>query len=594
MRRVTTLAPDRMRALTWARRLAVSDWVAGVSVVLTAALLIVISLLRISPVFFGDEIGYLANSLALSGGPDLAISASSYYPGWSLVIAPLWWILHDPLHVYRAACLLSALSGILTIPVLTLLGRRLGVNGSVATIAACVVVALPGHALMSGFALAESFLGLVVAGTVLLAVVAAQTGRPVWFAAFGAAAGYAFVTHGRVVAMVGAAVAWGVVLVVRRTPRAGIAAIASTVIVAGSGYLLYHHLEVTLYGSSAREGDGIAKLIGASPGATALAGSGQLWFAVVSTCGLLLPGVVFIVRRIRHEWTERQAGWGSWLGLSVVGLAVVSVTYVSGSLTVHERLDVYVYGRYLEPLVDVVAFLGLVALVRGVSRRVLVGIVVAFVAITVGYGIAAARWVPTSAHTVFGWNPMNVFGLAQYGWATPHHDEALPVVSAACIVAVLLLATFVLRRFLRDPTWMLALLVGFALVSTIVGQARTVDPVYRGYQRAFTLTNIVKELPGATISFDTVPDVVTGRPSGVISRNAYQFFLAPRHVSVVDSGDGVPSTELTIARKYWTPGVAAGWRKIADDNAFDNALWVRPGALQTRLAAEGRLLPIDG
>jgi hypothetical protein len=120
-----------------------------------------------------------------------------------------------------------------------------------------------------------------------------------------------------------------------------------------------------------------------------------------------------------------------------------------------------------------------------------------------------------------------------------------------------------------------------------------VDPVYGGYQRAFTLTNIVNGLPRVSISFDTEPDVVTGRPSGVISRNAYQFFLAPRHLSVVDSGNGVPSTELTIARKYWTPGIAAGWRKIADDKAYDNALWVRPGALQSRLAAEGRLMPVD-
>lgn len=351
-----------------ARRLRLPSTVSGVlalvAVTLTTALVVTLGLTRTSPVFFGDEIGYLANTIAIAGGPALRIDADSYYPGWSLVLVPLWWIFRDPLALYRGAVILSALSSLATIPVLAALGRRLALRTSHAVLAASVVVALPAHALMAGFALAESFLVLVVATAVLLAVVAARSGGGGWYLAAGAASGFAFVVHGRVAGIVVATAAWAILLLLRRRFRAGSALLASTLTIAGLGYALYRHLEVVVYRSTGREADGVAKLFGSAPSTTALGASGQVWYLVVATAGLAIPGVVFVILKAAAEVRSRRPGWAVWFGVWALGLAAISITYVSRSVAQRDRLDLFVYGRYLEPATDLLAFFGMVLLVR--------------------------------------------------------------------------------------------------------------------------------------------------------------------------------------------------------------------------------------
>ncbi|ARC57039.1 hypothetical protein AS850_08120 [Frondihabitans sp. 762G35] len=559
------------------------------SALVATAVLVLIAADRTFPVFFGDEIGYLANSLSISGGHDLGISADSYYPGWSLLLAPLWWITSDPLAVYRVAVILAMLSAIAMIPVLTLLGRRLGLGAAPAVVAASAATLLPGHALMAGFALAESFLGLVVAGSVLLAVVAAQTGSSRVFAAFGATTGLAFVVHGRVVALVVAAGVWGLLLLLRRRPRAGIALLASTALVAGSGYLLYRHLDLTLYRSAGRESDGIGKLFGSAPGAVALAGSGQFWFAVVSTAGLVLPGILLIARAVAREWRTRRSGWATWFALGAAGLVVVSVTYVSGAVATAERLDVYVYGRYLEPITDVVAFLGLVLLARHVPRRVAAVVGAVFAVTALAYGLVAAALVPTARGTVHGWNPMTVFGLAAFDWSGPPGDASLPLLAAGVVGGVVFAALLVLRLARRNAVWMLVVAVAAFAAGSVTGEFRTVLPSYEQYRTAFTLADVARALPGESVSYDTAPDPVRGIASGAISQNAYQFLLAPEVVPVIDSRKTLPTTVLSIGRQFWPAGEAEGWKRLAVDSRYDNGLWVRPGALQDRLDREGRL-----
>jgi hypothetical protein len=571
------------------RALRPDAWAAVAAALVATIVLILIAADRTFPVFFGDEIGYLANSLSISGGHDLRISADSYYPGWSLLLAPLWWITSDPLAVYRVAVVFAMLSAIAMIPVLTALGRRLGLRAAPAVVAASAATLLPGHALTAGFALAESFLGLVVAAAVLVAVVAAQTGSPRAFALFGATTGLAFVVHGRVVALVVAALVWGLLLLLRRRLRAGTALLASTVLVAGSGYLLYRHLDLTLYRSAGRESDGLDKLFGSAPGPVALAGSGQFWFAVVSTAGLVLPGILLVVRSTAREWRTGRPGWATWFGLGAAGLVVVSVTYVSGAVATAERLDVYVYGRYLEPVTDVVAFLGLVLLARHVPKRVALGVGGAFAVTAVAYGLVAGAIVPTAKGTVHGWNPMTVFGLAAFRWIGPPGDARLPLVAAGVVAGGVLAVLLGLRLARRNPVWMLVVAVGVFAAGSVVGEFRTVLPSYEQYRTAFTLAGVARSLPGESVSYDTAPDPVRHLASGAISQNAYQFLLAPAVVPVIDGRRTLPTTALSIGRQFWPEGTAAGWKRLAVDSRYDNGLWVRPGALQDRLEREGRL-----
>ncbi|GAA4264901.1 phospholipid carrier-dependent glycosyltransferase [Frondihabitans peucedani] len=592
-RPVVTAAGLRARGLRLPSTL--SGVLALTAVTLTTALLVTLGVTRTSPVFFGDEIGYLANTIAIGGGPALRIDADSYYPGWSLVLVPLWWILRDPLALYRGAVILSALSSLATIPVLAALGRRLGLRTAHAVLAASVVVALPAHALMAGFALAESFLVLVVASAVLLAVIAARAETVRWYLAAGAASGFAFVVHGRVAGIVVAAVAWAILLLLQRRFRAGSALLASALIISALGYALYRHLEVVVYRSTGREADGVAKLFGSAPAATALGTSGQVWYLVVATAGLAIPGVVFVILRAASEIRSRRPGWALWFGVWALGLAAISITYVSRSVAQRDRLDLFVYGRYLEPATDLLAFFGMVLLVRlapralGAGRsaapvrlrrrfvRLGIATVGAFAVVTAGFGLLAHAVVPTADETTSGWNPMNVLGIVQYGWQLGADDAALPLVQAALIGGGVLLAVLALGLLVRHRAVMLALALVFALGSSLVAQTRTVAPAYGGYASAFTLTHAVDRFGSASVSFVTAPDPLAPNRSSVISRNAYEFFLAPRVVPVVSGTAALPTTDLAIARKSWPAGVEAGWRRITWDPGYDNALWSRPG-----------------
>ena len=590
-RRTPSHSDPSLRASTATKRRPSLAWVVAVaSVAMTTALLLTLGLTRFSPVFFGDEIGYLANAIAIAGGPNIVINADSYYPGWSLVLVPLWWIFRDPLALYRGAVILSAVSSIATIPVLAALGRRLGVRAPQSVIAACVVVALPAHALMAGFALAESFLGLVVAVAAWLAVKAVQHGGARWYAATGAASGFAFVVHGRVAGLVVATLVWGILLLLRRDRLAGSALIAAALGVAGAGYALYRHLEIVVYRSTGREADGIAKLFGSQPSAVALGESGQVWYAVVATAGLVIPGGLFVALAVARELRARTPGWATWLAVGMLGIAAVSITYVSGSVSQRDRLDIFVYGRYLEPATDLLAFCGLILVVRIVPRslrsssrltrrstRIALLSIGGFAAIAIGYGLVARGVVPTANETTSGWNPMNVLGIVQYDWQRGGDDQALPLVQAALVGGGVLVALLALGRILRAPVWMLAGALVFALTSSVVAEARTVAPAYSGYAAAFTLTRAVERYPDASVSFVMAHDPLAPGRSTVISQNAYEYFLAPRVVPAVAGSTELPATDLAIARKDWPAGAEAGWRRITWDPKYDNALWSRPG-----------------
>lgn len=196
---------------------------------------------------------------------------------------------------------------------------------------------------------------------------------------------------------------------------------------------------------------------------------------------------------------------------------------------------------------------------------------------TAGYGLLARAVVPTADETTSGWNPMNVLGIVQYGWQRGADDSALPLVQAALVGGGVLLAVLAVGLLGRDRAWMLGVALVFALGSSLVAQSRTVAPAYSGYASAFTLTSAVDRFGDASVSFVTAPDPLSPNRSSVISRNAYEFFLAPRVVPVVSGTATLPTTDLAIARKSWPAGVEAGWRRITWDPRYDNALWSRPG-----------------
>ena len=525
-----------------------------------------------TPILWNDEIGYLSNAQILSGSgePRDLSGRGYYYIGWSFLLVPLWWISSDPDTVYRLAVGLSAAASLATIVPLALLGKRLGINGWISIAAAAVIVMGPARTVQGSLALAESFLTLLLALVAYGAVRFAQS-PSIFHAAFVLFfSTWAFVTHGRMVAVLGAVAVWVAITRRRSWLSTGLVLVASAALSLGS-FVLYRSLAERLYGAeSNRESVGLARIFGIDPLAGAIAGAGQIWYLHIAWLGLAIAGVVLLVRSAVGEVRERRLGGAGWALITLVGVFGVSVAWIStriGEGTA--RLDMFTYGRYLDPITTVLAFLGLVWVLKGLTRResVLVSSVQAGSVVLFGLFAVFAVERPLD----LSWVPTSVAGLLAYSWPFVTAAAAPPWVLASVVGLVVAGGFLVLRA--RALILVVAIAIAFSAMS-IVAEVRTMHPFFASWYSSFTLREVINELDPQSISFDTagLADL-----NDTVSQNAYQFWLAPDALPVFDSTTDAPTTEYVIARKDWAGAAELGAELVAEDTGmFNNALWRLP------------------
>ncbi|HZQ58825.1 MAG TPA: hypothetical protein VFA84_12345, partial [Acidimicrobiales bacterium] len=149
------------------------------------------------PVIHPDELGYVQNAHYLARGG--LRPTTEYYPGYSLLLVPLWWASHDPLTVWRGALVVNAaLAGVATVLAWHLLARLSpGLPRGWRALVVTATVAYPALVLFSDFSMAES---AFAAGFLAVCVLAARAApRRSWgaWAAFGAACGLLALVHPR-------------------------------------------------------------------------------------------------------------------------------------------------------------------------------------------------------------------------------------------------------------------------------------------------------------------------------------------------------------------------------------------------------------
>lgn len=541
------------------------------------------------PLYWEDEAGYLGNAQVMSGvGHIPSLRGRPYYLGWSVLLVPLWWILQNGQAVYVGAVVLSALCGIATAIPLALIARRLGLSTPAAVSAGAVIALSPDHALLSGFGLPENLLGLLVAFAAYFGIRFHQeksVGNAVGLALF---VGYSFATHGRVIPIVIATGLW-FLWNLRRHALAAVIGIVSMGLVAGLSFLLYRHVTDLLYvnAAGARESVGVGRILHTNFLATVMSGLGQVWYFVFATVGLTILGFVVLWRQLRSEWKRRIPGVALWTFVSLAGMAIISFTSIAAPIAnASSRLDILSYGRYLDPIMVPVSLLGLVLVIKGLSRRIAIATVVSAIAIGVLWFVIVYR-----NRTVIGtqwWAPINITGTLQYGWSYHARYQSAPWSVATVVVVVALVAMLLLRK---RPAILIGLLAVFLTVSTVYAQERVIKPFFAPWESSFTLRTAIADNPllrGVPVSFDTNGMVAIG---DIASKNAYQTLLAPTYVPLVDSSVDRPKTELVIARQTWPEADQLGARKIANDTGlFSNALWVLPGKLQDELSARNELI----
>ncbi|MBB5474014.1 glycosyltransferase family 39 protein [Cellulomonas hominis] len=576
--RAGTPGPRAAAARVVSRPVRVATVVAAWSTVLAVHL--VAAWPAYGPVWTDDEIGVLANARFLAGRGALELAHQSYYPGWSVLLVPVWWVTSDPVQVYRAAVLVSALCGAGLMAPLTLLARRVGLGLVPATLVAGAVAVMPNGVTYSTTALTENFLALctaVVAVCGLRYVRRRSVGSAV---ALGATAGWTFVVHGRMAALVAMTVVWMLVEGLRRR-RAGWVGAGVAVAVTAAGYALHRWVSGTLYSDTSRESLAVDNLLGGTPSTLVQVAAGHLWYASVAWVLLAALGLVLVVDRVVRETRRRRPDVGWWALGAVLGTAAISVlTMASVRAAGENRLDVPSYGRYLEPLLAVLACLGLALVVRRAAPARLVvasALVIAAVA-----SLAYVPWITRVADPSAWWAPINVPGLLGLVGA------GLSPLAWTAASAVTLVAGALLLAARRSPAARVAWAAGFAAYG-VCASAAALTGVLWDFNRAQGvepgLMVPIRALAGEPLSYDSAGADWT-------SQNSFQYWTADTDVDVFDSDDGTAPTDLVIARADWPAGVARGAELVATSDR-DEALWVLPGALADDLAARGALVPED-
>ena len=567
----------RQQVRQWVGSRAVSTVVAVVAVMCTTALHVFAAWGAVGPVWADDEIGVLANARVIAGvGPPLELQHFGYYPGWSVVLAPLWWLLDDPGQIYRAAVALSALCGVLLIIPLAAIARRLGVAAPLAVTIAAIVAAAPARTVMSNYVITENFLTLMIAFSVVAAIRFSKSRSAGWAAVLGANVAYVFFTHGRAITLVAVTGVWFLTMV-RRRPRAAAAGLISLVVLSCGALAINRTISAQLYGAgSDREGSSLAALLTTTPVSFAQAALGQAWYLSAAWAGLVILGagtlVVWAVREVR----TRRIGIASWAIAALAAATALSAGLASVGITQGlDRLDVFIYGRYIDPFVVPVVLLGLVLVVRKLSRRAGLLLVAAAVVIN---GLFLTLSVPNIPRGGW-WAPINIPGVLLRLWPTAGDTGPAPWLATGLVAIVFGMCFLALRRW---PVLSVLAVAAYFAIASVAADVRAVDRFNVSFNVEPELVATVQQLGSRhSLSFDS-------DRADVVAQNLYQYWFADRRVDVFDSIKEKPATELVIARTTWEKGAAEGALRVASAKRGD-ALWVMPGALQRHLLDDGRV-----
>ncbi|HEX7112704.1 MAG TPA: hypothetical protein VF216_09685 [Mizugakiibacter sp.] len=367
------------------------------------------------PYVFGDEAGYLLKAAALDGVRTDAYS--SYYPGYSLLIAPAFWLASDPAAVFRVVQVLNALLWGVAAWAMLALGRRLAPEARARELygAAALVSLYPAFLAFSCFALSENALTPLVLLLALLMLRLIERPTSARALLLGAGTGLLLLTNPRAAA-VGVALLAALLPWAWRTRRwvpylrvAAAAAVGFASLHLASRAFFLHELHLSggavrghYPGMRALTGQLLALAAPAEAAKVATAAAGQAAYLIAGSVGLAAVGAVCLLRWLRHA-DEARRMFARFALASLALTLLMTAFFMRGDA----RIDLLFYGRYSE---DVIALVLLPGALLGAGRRVWYGaalLLFAFGAVLIAvYGATARGW------TV----EINVIGLELYRW----------------------------------------------------------------------------------------------------------------------------------------------------------------------------------
>jgi hypothetical protein len=550
------------------------------------------------PIIHPDELGYLLDARYLARG---GLSAPiQYYPGFSLLVVPIWLATHVPTTAYRGALGVNAgLAGVGAVLAWRLTAwltpQLVGWRRAAVVALAC---GYPPFLLYGDFALAEVAFGALFSAVVLLGAKAFTTRRVGWCGALGLAAGLLVCVHPRGLAVVVATVILGVFLLGRS--RSGIAALVALVAGAGVGLaatsalvhrvkgpaiqLGAYHVNTVL--SKSLSGHGLASLL--------VELAGQFFYLSVASLGLV-PLALAIGGRslVRVGRGDRQPVVVAQGFATLCFLGVWALSSLFSNLG--DRADKLIYGRYNEGVILPLLVIALgEVLGRATSRTTrhrtaALWLTTGTAAVVVSGAIVA---IGDSRSALYGAiNPVNVMGLAPIFSRTGEHIHVavLVTVALAGIVGLSLVSW-------RVPVVAaLALAVIFA-ASTVDTERGYIVPGTRARAQEDFIARAIKGIRAAGIA-DTRCVAYDPGILGFGDYNLYedQFLVPEQQFSRFDSeGTAAPCGTLVISHQADFAARHPTARLITTEDYVDQSLWAlpRPGDPSfAALAAAGWLSP---
>lgn len=559
----------------------VSRWLAVASVLTVAFLHAFAAWGGTEPVFRADEIGNIGNSHVIAhGGRDWILAGSGYMPGLGLLLAPVWWFTSNVTVVYIAGLVLGIAAAVLTVWPLSRIARAVGVPAHLAVVVASVVMFSPARTLGSNYVVGENVTTLAFAAAAAAAIAFARRPTVRLGVLTGMASAGVFLGHGRGIAVVVAAGIWALLLL-RRAPRAAIALGISAAMGSVLAFALYRWVTGHLYWTDGRleetfggAGRSIADYLGTVMGLG--------WYATAAWPAIAIVGVLVIGRRSRRGYA------GAFLLLSLVFTVALACVQLDKTGTVQSapRLDTWIYGRYIDHVLTVIAVIGLGVLVR--VRWPALGVVVTGIAAAV----AAAFVLTTVPQMPVGgsWVDFHIAGVSHLlsldAFAETRAEPWLLLTGAIVFITALVMVATVVRNL---PALLLALYFAGLSIANDDYRVDIRDDRYRVWSSA------------VVPAIESVPDHATVGIDRDFGRfiNVFAYFSTPRTIYLVDIVDGSPvdaagrvdSVDIVISHPLSEPLADLGARRIAGTDVAELTMWVFPGAVADELTAQGRLLP---
>ena len=378
------------------------DWLAWSAVIVVALVWILVAWHSDGPRYAADEVSNIGSAARLGDPGTLwALHGSSYLPAMPVLLAPLWWVFDSAEQVYRAATFVVAAIGIATLWPLARLSQMFGLTRNAAIVVAAIVSIAPGRALYGNYVWGETVLALAFTLLVIAGIRLGRDRSARNAILFGVAAGGLFAAHGRALPIVAVAgIALLIVAAGAATRRAGILGAAAYVATLGAVYAVYQYT-ATANVSDVREAATLSSVADATAGVALDVLASQVWYQFASWSVLVFLGAAFLIARARRS-RDAAAIW--WLLAGFGGLLAFFSLFVAGSPSRHVRLDLHVYGRYLEGFSFILALLGLVAIVHGVTRARAIFAAASVVAVAGLFYLFSVPQMPPGGRVV-GWSP---------------------------------------------------------------------------------------------------------------------------------------------------------------------------------------------